>query len=256
MADSDMKEIYAIINQKGGVGKSATALALGAGLRLKGYKVLTIDLDPQGNLSSSMAASTDGLTAHELLMQTAEPDQTIQNTEQGDLIPTSPLLVGADTALSFTGKEYRLREAISRLSRQYDYLVIDTPPSLGILTINAMTAATGIIIPAQADVYSLDGIKQLYGSYQVVKTYCNPDLAIRGILLTRHSSRSVLSKDVTEAIYRTAKQLNTWLYKAKIRECVSIKEAALRRADIFTYAPKSNASIDYMAFINELLKRR
>ena len=244
--------IIAILNQKGGVGKTTTVHAIGAGLTLKGYRVLYIDLDAQGNLSYTLRAATNGLTAMELL-QKKSAQGTIQRTEQGDAIASSPALAGADTIITATGKEYRLREALEPLSGLYDYCMIDTPPALGILTINALTACSGAIIPAQADIYSLQGINQLHSTVETVKRYCNPALAIKGIVLTRYNSRAVISREVADMIEQTAGQLQTKLYNAKIRECTAIKEAQATQQSIYSYAPKSNAATDYTALIDEIL---
>ncbi len=245
-------EIIAVINQKGGVGKSTTAHAIGAGLTLKGYRVLYIDLDAQGNLSYTLRADTNGLTAMELL-QGRNTQAAIQRTAQGDIIASSPSLAGADTIITATGKEYRLREALEPLKKNYDYCIIDTPPALGILTINALTACTGAIIPAQADIYSLQGISQLHSTIETVKRYCNPALSIKGIVLTRYNSRAIISREVADMIEQTAGQLQTKLYKAKIRECTAIKEAQATQQDIYSYAPRSNATADYTALIAEIL---
>lgn len=246
---------YAIINQKGGVGKSTTALAIGSGLKKQGARVLFVDLDAQGNLSYTMGANTQGYNALGILQRPETTANEIQHTAQGDIVASSPALAGADTALTEVGKEYRLREALATVSGLYDYCIIDTPPALSILTINALTACTGAIIPAQADIYSLQGIGQLNNTIQTIKKYCNPALSIKGIILTRYNSRSVLSKEVTEMIEQTAAELNTKVFDTKIRECTALKEAQAMKQDIFTYAPKSNASADYNAIIKELLER-
>lgn len=151
-------EIVAIINRKGGVGKTATAHALGSGLIRKGYKVLFIDMDSQTNLSHSMKASTDENNSFSLLTGQASAAQAIQNTEQGDIIAGSESLAGADLTLTGTGKEYKLREALEKIRGKYDYIIIDTPAALGTLTINALTAANSVVIPVQAEIYSLQGI--------------------------------------------------------------------------------------------------
>lgn len=250
-----MSHIIAITNQKGGVGKSTTAHALGAGLSLKGYSVLFADLDPQGNLTYSMQANTAELTAYELLTKRAAVADVIQHTPQGDIIPASAALSGADMELTATGKEYRLREAIDPLRGRYDFIVIDTPPALGTLTVNALTAADSLIIPAQADIFSLQGIGQLTATIQAVQTYCNRSLKLDGVLLTRHSGRAVLSRDMADLIKDTAEQLGTAVYRTVIREGIAIKEAQANRQSIFTYAPKSKAAADYMTFIDEYLER-
>ena len=246
-------KIYAVINQKGGVGKSTTAEALTAGLSLKGFKCLAIDLDAQGNLSYTAKAKTDGATALGVLMGEVKIQDAIQHTSRGDIIAASKALSGADAFITNTGKEYRLKEALESLQGAYDYIVIDTPPALGILTINALTACHSVIIPAQADIYSLQGIDQLSDTMQPVKKYCNPSLNISGILLTRYSPRAVLSREVAEIAEQLAARLKTKVFKTAIRENISVKEAQISQQSIFDYAPNSNAAKDYTAFIDELI---
>ena len=159
----------------------------------------------------------------------------------------------ADATLTATGKEYRLKEALQALKGKYDYCIVDTPPALGILTVNALTAATGAIIPAQADIFSLQGIGQLGGTLDAVKKYCNPDLSVMGILLTRYNDRAVIGREAAEMTERTAGQLGTKLFTARIRECTAIKEAQARRQSIYSYAPKSNAAADYAALVAEIM---
>ena len=248
------KAVYAVINQKGGVGKSTTALAIGAGLSLKGYSVLFVDLDAQGNISYTLAADTRGYNAMGILERPETAKEEIQRTVCGDIIASSPKLAGADKLLEDTGKEYRLKEALEGLQGLYDYIIIDTPPALGILTINALTACTGAIIPAQADIYSLHGIAQLNSTIETVRKYCNPALSIKGIVITRYNKRSTIRREVAELLDQTAKQLNTKLYSTKIRECVSIVEAQAMKKTIYSYAPKSNAAADYKALVDEILR--
>jgi len=190
----------------------------------------------------------------EVMTGKATAGQSIQHLGQSDIIAGSPALAGADTVIAETGKEYKLKEAIEPLIGLYDYVIIDTPPAMGILTVNALTAATGCIIPAQADIYSLQGINQLYGTIQTVKKYCNPALKINGILLTRYNGRAIIGREIAEMIEQTAGQLETKLYKTKIRECTAIKESQAVKESIFAYAPKSNAALDYSALVNEILK--
>lgn len=248
-----MKTI-AIINQKGGVGKSTTAEAIGAGLSLKGYKVLFIDMDAQGNLSYTLNADTKGYNAMGVLERPETIKEEIQHTEQGDIIASSPKLAGADKLLETTGKEYRLKEALEKIKADYDYIIIDTPPALGIITINALTASDGVIIPSQADIYSLQGIQQLNGTIEAVKKYCNPQLSIMGIVLTRYNKRTIIRRELAEIMERTAEQLHTRLYDTKIRECTAIVEAQATRQSIFSYAPRSNATTDYRALVEEIIK--
>lgn len=248
-----MSKAIAVINQKGGVSKTTTALAIGAGLSLKGYSVLFIDLDAQGNLSYTLGADTKGYNAMGVLERPETAKDEIQHTEQGDIIASSPKLAGADKLLEDTGKEYKLKEALESLQGLYDYIVVDTPPALGILTINALTACKGAIIPAQADIYSLQGIAQLNGTIETVRKYCNPSLSIMGIVITRFNGRSIIRREVAEMLERTAEQLHTKLYTSKIRECTAVVEAQATRKSIYTYAPKSNATADYKALVDEIL---
>lgn len=250
-----MSYVISIANQKGGIGKSTTAQALGAGLYLKGYKTLLIDLDPQGNITYTAGADITKSTAYDLLINRASIDEVIQSTKQGRIIPANERLSNLDLELSTTGKEYRLKEALEPIKKNYDYIIIDTPPALGILTINALTASDSLIIPSQADIYSLQGIGQLYKTIEAVKMYTNPKLKIQGILLTRYHTRTILNRDMGELIEETAKQFDTRIYKTFIRESVTVREAQAKKQDIFTYAPKSNPSKDYISFIDEVIER-
>lgn len=249
-----MTTVTAIINQKGGVGKSTTSQTLAAGLSLKGFKVLLIDMDSQGNLSFSVGANKAAVSILEVLKQEATAAEAIQTIGSLDIIPASISLAGADMQLVEMGKEYRLKEALEPIKEKYDYIVIDTPPALGILTINALTAADNIVIPSQADIYSVDAIGQLYNTVRAVQQYTNKELSIKGILLTRYSDRTILSRDLADMIQRTAEQLNTKLFKATIREAIGIKEAQAQKQDIFAYSGNSKVAGDYMQFVNEFLE--
>ena len=247
-------KVIAIINQKGGVGKSSTSEALAAGLSLKGYKCLAVDLDGQANFSYTVGVRTDGATVLGVLTGEVKVSDAIQHTEQGDIIAASKALSGADAFISDTGKEYRLKEALEALQGVYDYVIVDTPPALGILTINALTACNSVIIPAQADIYSLQGIEQLADTIKPVKKYCNPSLKISGILLTRYSPRAVLSREIAELAEKLAKKLGTKLFTTTIREAIAVKEAQISQQSLFEYAPKANVTEDYRAFIEEFLE--
>ena len=245
-----MKNVYTVINQKGGVGKSTTVFALGAGIALRGFKVLFIDMDAQGNLTHSLGSPKGTGTMFDVLNGEATAQEAVIKGKRWDCIPSGPELAGAD--LTFKAPE-KLKEALEDIRHEYDYIVVDTPPALGILTINALTACTGAIVPSQADIYSLLGIGQLHGTIQTVKEHCNPDLRIKGILLTRYNRRSILSRDVTDMIEQTAAHLDTIVYKTTIREAVAIKESQARQVDIFSYAPKGAVTGDYKSFVKEVL---
>lgn len=248
-----------VIAQKGGVGKSTTAQSIGAGLsKYYGSKVLYIDTDAQGNLSRSMEADYSGTTgadALEVLTGRATVKESIQHTAHGDIVAASPALSGSDREpqLSKVGREYRLRKALETVSGAYDYCIIDTPPALSIITVNALTAADRVVIPAQADDYSLEALERLRETLDTVKAYCNPSLQVDGILLTRFNGRAVLSREIAEMIAQTAKKLDTRLYDTRIRECTAVKEAQALREDIYSYAPRSNAAKDYRALLEEMI---
>jgi len=249
-----MKTI-AITNQKGGVGKSSTAAAIGRAFSLLGKKVLFIDLDPQGNLSYIMAADTSKPNMYEVMKHPERIKDAIQTTKQGDIIPGSRSLAVADQQFMETGKEHILQEALKNVGGLYDFVIIDTPPSLGILTVNALTASNGAIVPAQADILSLQGIGQLSRTITRVRQYCNKDLEIMGIVLTRYNGRAIISRDIGAKMEEAAQQLNTRLFKTRVRECTAVKEAQLVKKDIFTYSPRSNAAKDYKALAAEILSQ-
>lgn len=248
-----MKKIVSIINQKGGVGKSTTAESLAAGLSLRGYKTLAVDLDAQGNLTYTFGADNTGATVLEVLTGDATAAEAIKHTQSCDVLPANKALAGADAYIKETGKEYRLKEALENVADQYDYIIIDTPPALGILTVNALTACQSVIIPSQADIYSIQGIEQLSETMKPVKKYCNPGLEIEGILLTRYSARSVLSREVADMLEDLAAKLGTKLFKTKIREAIAVKEAQISQQSLFEYSPKAKPTEDYNALIDELI---
>ena len=242
-----------IMNKKGGVSKTTTAMNLGADLAKKGNSVLYIDMDSQTNLSTFAQADTEGKNILGVLLEQISIDEAIQHTPFGDIVAGAANLSGADTIITETGKEYRLQEAIEQMEAPYDYLIIDTPPSLDVLTINAMTASDWVIIPAQADIFSRDGFIQLSKAIDKTRKYCNPNLKIAGILLTRYSDRNVLSRNFKEVFTDITKKMNTILFNSSIRECVAIREAQVVRKSIFDYDKKCNGSKDYSDFVDELL---
>lgn len=248
-------QVIAITNRKGGTGKTSTVISLGAGLAKKGKKILFVDMDSQANLTFALGSNAERVGCMELLTNKTTAEEAIDHTQNGDIIPASEDLATADSIIKETGKEYRLKEALEPIQKKYDYAIIDTPAALGTLTINALTAANSVIIPVQADIYSLQGIGQLNEAIEAVKRYCNPDLYINGILITRYNARAVISRDMLDNLNDAAKQLKTRLYKTPIRECIAMRESQATQQDIFTYAPRSNAALDYMELVNEFLKK-
>ncbi len=239
-----------VVAQKGGVGKTTTAHSLAACLKEAGRRVLCVDLDPQCNLTFAAGANITTEAAYNAIITGTG---TIQHAGQLDILAASPQLSSVDTQLAnTTGKEYRLKEFLSKQASGYDYAVIDTPPALGVLTVNALTAADYAIVPAQADAFSLQGIGQLSQTVDAVRRYCNERLAIAGILLTRYNGRAIISRDVKAMAEETAEQLGTFVYRTAIRECIALKEAQASQEDIFVYAPRSKGAQDYRDVVKEM----
>ena len=253
-------EVIAITQQKGGTGKTTTAAATGAGLTRQGKRVLFIDLDPQGNLSFIFKGNPNALTALDVMNGETAAKQATQTIQLGDttaaIIPATPYLAGADATITGTRREYRLKEALKPLGGDYDYCIIDTPPALGILTVNALTAADKVIIPCLPDIFSIQATGQIAEVIKGIRATSNPGLQIAGILLTRYTPRQILTRETAEALETAARcMLGTKLFNTKIRESVTIREAQAVSADIFTYNPRSIGAMDYTAFITELFSK-
>ena len=248
--------IVAVANQKGGVGKTTTAQALAAGLAERKYRVLGIDLDPQGNFSTACGAENyNVLTVYEVMKRGADIREAIQHMKGGyDVVPANIMLAGAEQELSQTGKEHRLKEAVSVVAGEYDFIVIDTPPSLGVLTVNAFTCATDILIPTTAGIFATAGISQLNETVGSVQRYCNPGVKIRGILFTRFNPRANISRQIKELTEQLSEYISAPIYQTYIRAGVVVEEAQANKADIFNYAGKSTVAEDYRTFIEEFLK--
>lgn len=251
-----MAKIISISNQKGGVGKTTTTGAVAAGYKLKGYKVLCVDLDPQSNLSFSSGAETEDCpTIYEILKGEAKTSFSIQKMPSFDIISSNILLSGIELEFTQTGREYLLKEALSSIKDRYDYIFIDTPPALSILTVNAFTASDYIIIPMLADIFSLQGIAQLSETIDRVRKYCNPNVNVEGIVLTKFNKRTILSREINGTAELIAEQLHTDIFNSTIRSSVAIMEAQTNQQDIYNYAPKNLAAQDYMKLVEELIER-
>lgn len=252
-----MSKIFSIANQKGGVAKTTTVMILASGLQRRGYKVLALDLDPQGNLSDNVGADIESVTIRDVLKNDVNISGAIQHCDLFDIIPSNILLSGIESEFTeVLGKEYRVREVLSDVRDFYDYIFIDTPPSLNFFTSNAFVASDKIIIPCTPGRFAVQGIQKLIEVVNSVKRYCNSSLEIDGILLTKFNPRYKIHGDLKELLVnRLAPSFNISLYKTEIRNAIAVEEAQAMQMDIFNYSGNSKVSEDYEKFVNEFLER-
>ena len=251
-----MGKAIAIFNQKGGVGKTTTNINLAACLAAKGKKILILDIDPQGNTTSGVGISKRGLkvTTHEILIEdTYRPEEAIIPTgiKNLDIMPASVQLAGAEVELiQIAGREKRLKKAIDQVKPNYDYIFVDCPPSLGLLTINSLTAVDSVLIPIQCEFYALEGVSQLMSTIEIVKKNSNPDLQIEGVILSMFDGRTNLSIQVVEEVKKYFKEK---VYTTVIPRNVRLAEALSHGMPVIQYDPKSAGARAYKEFAEEFL---
>jgi len=247
-----MTKVIGVANHKGGVGKTTTAINLGMGLANSKKKVLLIDFDAQANLTLGLGINNPETTIYGALKGEYKLPLISVNGNV-DIVPSNLDLSGAEIELSNEpGREFLLKNLIDKVNSRYDYILIDCPPSLGLLTINGLVASTGLIIPLEAEFYALRGLTKLLGVIDRVKVKLNPGLKIHGLLLTKFDARTVLNRSVLEAIESKFKKE---LFKTKIRKNISLAEAPARGIDIFSYQCDSHGAEDYKNLIKEFLKK-
>ena len=252
-----MGRIIAVANQKGGVGKTTTSINLAACLAEKGKKVLAVDMDPQGNLTSGLGVDKDSVekSIYELIIGEVDIKEVINKEvlENLDIIPTSIDLSAAEIELiGVDDKEYILRNAIDQVKDQYDFVIIDCPPSLSMLTINAMTTADSVIVPIQCEYYALEGLSQLIHTVELVKDRLNSKLEIEGVVFTMYDARTNLSLQVVENVKDNLQQN---IYKTIIPRNIRLAEAPSYGLPIKKYDPKSTGAESYMRLADEVIER-
>lgn len=247
-----MSKVITIVNHKGGVGKTTSVINIGAALKRLGKRVLLIDLDPQANLSQSLGVEDQDRNIYGSMMG-EYPLSPVEISMALDVVPSNLDLSGAELELSSeAGREYILKELIDPIREDYDFIIIDSPPSLGLLTINALTASDEIYIPLQAQFLAMQGLAKLREIVEKIQKRLNKRLKIGGVFVTQYDSRKVLNRDVYETI---KKHFADVVFKTAIRDNVSIAEAPAQRMDIFDYQPHSHGAHDYLALGKEILRR-
>ena len=252
-----MGKIIAVANQKGGVGKTTTAVNLTAALGARGYRVLLVDLDPQGNSTSGLGVNKRDLrqSTYELLLSSLLPEQVLRHTEfkNVDLLPSNIALAGAEIELvELENRATRLKAALLRIREQYDFILIDCPPSLGIITINALTACDTVLIPIQCEYYALEGLSQLMITLRQVKRLYNPRIEIEGVVLTMYDGRLNLTTQVVEELKRVLPQK---IYRTVIPRNVRLSEAPSYGQPVLYYDRGSRGSQAYEELAEEFLQR-
>ena len=251
-----MGKIVSIANQKGGVGKTTTAINLSTVLAKKKKKVLLIDADPQGNATSGFGISKEQqFSVYDVLIEDIEVENTLQTTQikNLDICPSNINLAGAEVQLvSVEGREYRLKNKLDEIKDKYDFIIIDCPPSLGLVTLNAFTASDSVLIPVQCEYYALEGLGQLMNTINLVRSHTNKSLQIQGALLTMYDSRTNLSNQVAQEVKR---YFDDKVYKNIIPRNVKLSEAPSYGMPITLYDPHSKGAKRYEKFAKEFLKQ-
>ena len=253
-----MGKIVSFSNQKGGVGKTTTCVNMAAYLAVRGKKTLLVDIDPQGNSTTGLGYSKRTLkhSVYNVLIEDEKPQKSILNTEvEGlDLLPANIDLAGAEVELVYKkNRERILREALLPLKEEYDYILIDCPPSLGLLTINALTSADSVIIPIQSEYYAMEGLSQLMNSISLVKQRLNKDLKVEGVVLTMYDDRATISRQIVSEIKR---YFSKTLYEIVIPRNIRLSEAPSHGKPIVLHDPKCRGARAYQALTDEFLARQ
>ena len=250
-----MSRVYAVANQKGGVGKTTTVVSIGAYLAAAGKRVLLVDIDPQANATSSLGFDKNSLqrSIYHAIVDDLPLERILTLTKRLglDLIPSNPALAGAEIELvGMMAREHRLKRALSPLRDRYDYVLIDCPPSLGLLTVNALTAADEVIIPVQCEYLPMEGLAQLLYTIELVRVNLNPKLGIRGLLMTMYDARTSLAQQVVDEVRA---HFSSKVFRTVIPRSVRLSEAPSYGEPILDYAPNSPGGLAYQALAQEIV---
>ena len=250
-----MSAIITITNQKGGVGKTTTACALMDGLHQRGARVLGVDLDPQGSLGFCLGLDIENCaTVYDVLKGTKKLHDAIMESDCGDILPSNILLSAAELEFSRPGREFLLKNCLADVAEEYDYIVIDTPPALNVLTVNAYVAADGLVIPMAPEILSLLGVSQIRETIDTVRRCYNSRLRVLGIVLNKFNQRFTLNREVLDMAEQIAKQLDTSVFQSRIRSGVAVAEAPAHGESVLSYAPDSKVARDFRLLINEIAR--
>lgn len=252
-----MGKIYAIANQKGGVGKTTTCVNLAASLAATKKRVLLVDLDPQGNatMGSGVDKNESEFTVYDVLMGLTRLENALQDSPEGHfavLASNGDLTAAEVEMMSLDKKEFRLKKALSEVSKQFDYVLIDCPPSLNMLTVNALTACHGVLIPMQCEYYALEGLSALVNTIDTIRRVLNPDLKIEGILRTMYDPRNSLTGDVSQQLHN---HFGDRVYRTCVPRNVRLAEAPSFGLPVLVYDKQSKGALAYIALAGEILRR-
>lgn len=246
-----MTQVITVTNQKGGVGKTTTVSALVCGLKQRGARVLGIDLDPQGNLGFTLGLDIgECKTVYDVLTGACSIGQAISHTEYGDILASDIMLSTAEVEFTAPRREFMLSQQLENVKPFYDFIIIDTPPALNILTINAYVASTGLIVPMEAEVLSLVGVSQIQDTIETVRNSFNPNLKVLGILLNKYDRRLTLSREILELADSVAEQMGSHVFPAKIRRSVNVAAAPAHGQSILTYRPGAKVAADLRRIVD------
>ena len=250
-----MSAIITITNQKGGVGKTTTASALMDGLCQRGARVLGVDLDPQGSLGFCLGLDIENCaTIYDVLKGTRDVREVIISSDCGDVLPSNILLSGAELEFNRPGREFLLKTCLSEVADDYDYVIIDTPPALNVLTVNAYVACDGLIVPMAPEILSLLGVSQIRETIDTVRRCYNSRLRVLGIVLNKYNQRFTLNREVLDMAEQIAKQLDTKVFQSRIRSGVAVAESPAHGESVLSYAPDSKVARDFRLLLNEITR--